>query len=229
MSLSDAEFLRFIILVIPGFWGLRVYKAFTGKANEKGDSQNDFWFSVSFGFLGYLLITSLPCLSVLPLFPQVALSSVVSITLASTLGIANRRGIYPSFYPAVWHSKCNSLPIPTPNLSGLDYIWNTWINDIPDKDERTCVAMVYSPGERSKAEIGEVVSFSGINNELTLDTRPPLTVADIDANDWAIDPRLRYVSTENNVIVEFANIKTSIIDDIEKRYHDYIRESHAQG
>ena len=219
MPLSDTEFLRFIILVIPGFWGLRVYKAFIGKSNEKGAGDNDLWFSVGFGFLGYVLISSFPMLSALPLILQVAISSIVSIALASALGIANRRGIYPSFYPAVWHSKRNSLPIPTPNFSGLDYIWNTWINDVPDKDERTCVAMVYSPGERSKAEIGEVVSFSGVNNELTLDTRPPLTVADIDSNDWAISPRLRYVSTENNMIVEIANIKTSVIDEIQRAYH----------
>ena len=218
MPLSDAEFLRFIILVIPGLWALRIYKGFCGKTNEQTSWDTEFAFSISFGLLGYLATTSFEAISQRPILLQFLFSTACAVGIAILFGIFNRSSFCLSLLPSVLHSKLRDIPVPTSHTSGLDYIWREHINPTKDK-RRVAVAVIYTPGDRDNAEVGVVTSYSGINNELTLSKRPPLSVEQIDNLDWAIKPWMQYVSTENGMVVEVA-----YLDDTEynKIYDAYV-------
>ena len=54
MPVVDFSFMQFVILVLPGFWALWIYKPFILKGNVTEHWENDLTLALMFGFVGYI-------------------------------------------------------------------------------------------------------------------------------------------------------------------------------
>ena len=227
MSLSGDEFIRLIILLLPGFWGLWIYKPFVYRGDEEFMWERDFILAVMFALPGYLIITSIPGLSQSPIIFQVAFSVLMVIIVSVTTGLFLRKYPHPLYWFAAKDSTDGDKEIDTPYGQAVSYIRERLINKEELREGYTPLAIIYHIGNRENAEIGSLVYHSTRFNEVVLDTRPPITLDQIKKNDGDIGPWVKSVNLDTGIVVEVANIKTEIIDRIYDQYYDASTSSPA--
>jgi hypothetical protein len=212
MSLQGEEFIRFLVLIIPGFLGMWIYKPFVYRGDEDSVWEKDFIQAAMFALPGYLLIVSLPGLSRMPIALQVVFSLFAVAAVSTAAGILRRRFPNPFYWFAAKDSAGRGLLADTPYGRSVSYICQKLIDQGGLREGYTPVAIVYPIGERERAEVGALAYHTARYNEVVLDTRPPLTLAQIGENDPDINPWCKSVSLDNGLVVEIANIKTEVID-----------------
>ena len=218
MSLSGEEFIRLIILLIPGFWGLWIYKPFVYRGGEEFLWERDFILAIMFALPGYLLIASIYGLSQSPIIFQVAFSTLMVIVVSVTTGLFLRKYPHPLYWFATKDSAEGNKEIDTPHGQAVSYIRERLINNKELRADHTPLAIVYHIGSRENAEIGTLVYHSPRYNEIVLDTRPPIALSQVINNDCDISPWVKSINLDTGIVVEVANIKTEIIDRIYDQY-----------
>jgi hypothetical protein len=223
MSLSGDEFIRFLILIIPGFWGLWIYKPFVYKGDEDFIWEKDFILAAMFALPGYLLATTF--FSERHLIVQIFFSTITAVLFSACAGIFIRLNPHPLYWFASKFSAEKNAEEDTPYGRALAYVREKLINKLNNRDGNTPVAIIYHLGDRENAEIGVLVYHTARFNEVVLDTRPPISLQSILENDCDITPWCKTVNLDSSVVVEIANIKTEIIDRIYADYCDAISSS----
>jgi hypothetical protein len=210
MSLSGEEFLRFLILVIPGFWGLWVYKPFVYRGDDGSALEHDFILAAMFALPGYLIVTAF--FEQCHLFIQILCSTLIVFAVSVATGMFIRKFPHPLYWFAKKYSEEKGAAIDTPYGRALTYVRDGLVNKQNLRDGNSMIAVVYPVGDREKAETGTLLYHTARFNEVELDTRPPIPLKFFLENDSDISPWCKTVNLDSGIVVEIANIKTEILD-----------------
>jgi len=221
MSLSFGEdIIRFIVLVIPGLWGLWVYKPFLMRSTEEVVWDKDLAIALSFGLPGYLFINSSSFLAAWPIAAQVLLSSFIAICIAVIAGKLHRAGKHPTHYLAKRDSEKRGLSVDVPYDKGIPFIFGNLIEEEGLREGRTAVALIYSLGKKQDALIGEVIFRGERSNEIVIGCRPEITLEQVEKNHWNIHPWVRNINLDSGIVVEIANIENEILTEFQRDYDE---------
>lgn len=229
MDIGEFDITRLIILILPGLWGLWVYRPLVHTGKDE-DRELDYGRAASFGIIGYLVTIwfmgetpkeSIP--KTLFLLKQFGMSASVSIFLAILLGAASRLWrINLVFLPTKlfsWFFKKTEITANTDR--GIDAIWRNYIDHKEiDGKKYTNVAIIYNLSEPENKLVGEIINIP-CTNELVIDR------SDISAESHAaflkklnIDCKVwqRNVNLDNGIITEVVTVEEERFAALEKDF-----------
>lgn len=218
MSLQDFDLVRFMLLVLPGLWGLWTYKTFIKKSTEDVQWDKDLVMALSFGLPGYLLAEFITCIP----FLQFLLVTIASLGLGALMGgLALIKGVRPTYWIANFLCRRTGRSVETPHGRGLAYTLHSLIE--PHKNKKNPVsqiATVYNVSAPEKKEIGVLLYYDERSNEIVTDTRPPFTQKDIQDNHWENDPWVKSMNLDSGLVVEIANVRKKFVDEAYAKYEE---------
>ena len=212
MPVVDFSFMQFVILVLPGFWALWIYKPFILKGNVTEHWENDLTLALMFGFVGYLAAGIAAGISskyfgwtsgVMMLFVSV----ISSLFIAVIMGLLARKNKYPSYWPAHWAYKSDEKEEDRPHCRCLEHLLQEFIYTQKDRKDRFRLLRVYKLGYIQDAEIG-ILKFKSIqHNEVGIDHYPRITSKDIQDNQDRISIWTKIINLDSGIVVDVADVE----------------------
>jgi hypothetical protein len=208
MPVVDFSFMQFVILVLPGFWALWIYKPFILKGNVTEHWENDLTLALMFGFVGYIAAgisskyfgwTS----GIIMLFVSV----ISSLLIAVIMGFLARKNKYPSYWPSYWAYKSDGKEEDRPHERALEHLLQEFVYTQTDMKDRFRLLRIYKLGYIQNAEI-RILKFKSIqHNEIGIDYYPRITSKDIEDNQDRFSIWTKIINLDSGIVVEVADVE----------------------
>ena len=214
MSIEEPDLIHFIVLIMPGLWGLWIYKTFIRTSREPVHWDKDLVLALCFALPGYLLSPHLIMETRFSenLFVRLLITAILSIFLGSMMGgLALIKGIRPTYWFANFLCKRTGRSIETPHGRGIQFVINEMIDPQRPLTNTSQIVTVYNLSNPENKEIGTLVYADEQSNEIVVDMRPKFTHDDIEGNHWETDPWVKSINLDSGMVVEIANVKREFI------------------
>jgi len=217
----ESDFVRFTVLLLPGFWAMWIYKPFVYRGHIIEHWENDLTLAIMFGFTGYIAAgIALHYGLVSTGLGSLVVSSLVSIIIAIIMGFLARHNIFVTYLPSWLDSKIEELPNDRPHGRSIEHFYQEFILKQDNWKDRVQVAKTYAIGFPEKAEIGVIRIKSDRYNEIGLDCYPHLEHDFFDKNKEKITLWTKIVNLDTGFVIEIANVEKELIKSLIKKEFD---------
>lgn len=207
--MPSLDFVQFVILILPGFLGLSFYRPFVWGGREDEQETFDVIKAALLGIPGYVAAVTYGG----PLYIQVAISCCVAVAAGCIWGWIRRKFGAFEYGPARWHSKKTHRPIVTEHTDSVAHAYDAYFKTSRDKDYRM-VAIVYEMSNPTFEYAGEVTYVCKDGTELTLNTSPVITRADLNSNIARIKEWIKIVNLDKGFVTEIVLVEKDFLDEL---------------
>lgn len=229
-DIAQIDVVRLLILILPGLWGLWVYRSFfyTGKDEDRG---LDYGRAAGFGIIGYMVAiwymgeTPKEGISkTVFLLKQFGMSALVSVSLAIFLGgISRYFRMNLVFLPTKLYSKIFKKTAITPNSdSGIATIWRNYIDHKEIEGKKyTNVAIIYSLTEPEKKLVGEINEIPSTNEIIVDKTHISADRFDkfLDEHSTRCRAWQKNINLDNGIVTEIITVEENVVTELQTEFY----------
>lgn len=231
MPFIETDFVKFIVLVIPGILGMWVYKPFVYRGSDMEHGQSDMAIALMLGLCGYLAAGKAAAvfgwedgsvtLSVL-------VSALTSVAIAIVAGVVARHLYVAAYLPAKADSALTGALEDTSQGRVLELIYSRELDAEKDSKDRVHIAKVYKLDAPEKAQIGQVCQLSFKHNELGLSCYPHLPLDWLEKNKERVSVWAKVISLDGGTVTEIAAVERGFFDaELQKEFDGYYTTEQA--
>ena len=230
MPFIETDFVKFIVLVIPGILGMWVYKPFVYRGDDREHGHHDTAIALILGLCGYLAALTVPGLLGFEggLMTSVCVSCVTSVVVAASAGFIARHGFVAAYLPAKGDSALTGALEDTAQGRVLELIYSRELDAEADHKARVHIAKVYKLDAPEKAQIGQVCQLSFKHNELGLSCYPHLPLDWLEKNRERVSVWAKVISLDGGTVTEIAAVERGFFDaELQKEFDGYYTTEQA--
>lgn len=214
MRTFSSELVQFIVLILPGFLALFVYRPFVYHGGTTDAGEMDITKAMLFGLPGYFVSQ----VFFSQLWSQMLISVVISLIFGCVWGLVRRKWEFWEYLPAKCHSEKNEITKDTHYQSALEFLYRECFEKCGK--ECTQVAFVYNMTNPDIVQSGEIISWGTQTHDINIGRSPFVTKEDLNRHINKVNQWQKIINLDTGIVLEVANVENSVLESLYNKQAD---------